>query len=398
MRPLEGVKILDLSHVLAMPYCTMVLSDLGAEVIKIEKNDGDDSRKFGPYKNGESAYFMSINRNKKSIVLNLKEEKGKEIVRELIKKCDVITENFRPGTMEKLGFSYENIKKINPSIIYATISQFGNDSVYPGRPGYDIIAQAYGGLMSITGYPDNPPTRVGSSIADIISGLFSAIAILGALRTKDKTGQGQYIDTAMVDCIIAILENAAVRYTVSGEIPQRIGSRHPSLTPFDVFKTKDGYMVIGIGNDHLWEMFCKGIPEFNLLIMAERFKNNDFRTKNEAELKKIIEEWTQKHTTDDLVKIITDIGVPCGPVNTIDKVINDENTKYRKMLFEFDHPIAGKMVTANSPLNLPLTPCKDHIRPPALGENTEEVLSKVLGYSKEKIEELKKDKIIYVRE
>jgi len=397
MKPLEGVRILDLSHVLAMPYCTMILGDLGAEIIKIEKSEGEDSRKFGPYKNGESAYFMSVNRNKKSVVLNLKEEKGKEILREFIKICDVITENFRPGTMEKLGFSYENIKKINPNIIYATISQFGSDTLYPGRPGYDIIAQAYGGLMSITGFPDNPPTRVGSSIADIMSGMFSAIGILGALRVKEKTGQSQYIDTAMVDCIIAILENAVVRYTVLEEIPQRIGSRHPSLTPFDVFKANDGYIVIGIGNDHLWEMFCKNIPEFNLLIMAERFKNNDFRTKNEAELKKIIETWTEKHTTEDLIRIITDAGVPCGPVNTVDKVLKDPNTEYRKMLFEFDHPIAGNMITSNSPLNLSLTPCKNHLRPPALGEHTDEVLTSVLGYSKEKIEELKKDKIIWNR-
>lgn len=397
MKPLEGVRILDLSHVLAMPYCTMILGDLGAEIIKIEKSGGEDSRKFGPYKNGESAYFMSVNRNKKSVVLNLKEEKGKEILRELIKVCDVITENFRPGTMEKLGFSFENIKKINPNIIYATISQFGSDTLYPGRPGYDIIAQAYGGLMSITGFPENPPTRVGSSIADIMSGMFSAIGILGALRVKEKTGQSQYIDTAMVDCIIAILENAVVRYTVLEEIPQRIGSRHPSLTPFDVFKANDGYIVIGIGNDHLWELFCKNIPEFNLLIMAERFKNNDLRTKNEAELKKIIEAWTEKHTTEDLIRIITDAGVPCGPVNTVDKVLKDPNTEYRKMLFKFDHPIAGNMITSNSPLNLSLTPCKDHLRPPALGEHTDEVLTSVLGYSKEKIEDLKKDKIIWNR-
>ncbi len=397
MRPLEGIRILDLSHVLAMPYCTMILGDLGAEIIKVEKSEGEDSRKFGPYKNGESAYFMSINRNKKDIVVNLKDEKGKEIIRDLIKISDVITENFRPGTMEKLGFSYEEVKKINPKIIYATISQFGNDSIYPGRPGYDIIAQAYAGLMSITGYPDNPPTRVGSSIADIMSGMFSAIAILGALRTQEKTNQGQYIDIAMVDCILAILENATVRYTVSGEVPQRIGSRHPSLTPFDVFKTSDGFMVIGIGNDHLWQMFCQSIPEFNNLFASERFKNNDMRTKNEADLKKIIEEWTIKHTTEKLVEIITSAGVPCGPVNTIDKILEDPNTAYRKMLFEFDHPIAGKMVTANSPLNLSLTPCKDHMRPPALGENTDEVLSKVLGYSKERIDELKKDKIVYVR-
>ncbi|MEN6378167.1 MAG: CaiB/BaiF CoA-transferase family protein [Methanofastidiosum sp.] len=395
MKPLEGVRILDLSHVLAMPYCTMVLGDLGAEVIKIEKPDsGDDSREFGPFKNGESAYFISINRNKKSVTLNLKEEKGKEILRELIKISDVITENYRPGTMEKLGFSYEEIKKINPNIIYATICGFGQDSVYPGRPGYDIIAQAFGGLMSITGYPENPPTRVGSSLADIISGLFTAIGILSSLRNRDVTGKGEYIDTAMVDCIMAVLENAMVRYTVTGEIPKRIGSRHPSLTPFDVFETEDGYLVIGIGNDHLWETFCNKIPEFTYLLQDENFKTNESRSKNELILKPIIEEWTKKHKTADLVDTISKAGIPCGPVNTIDKVVNDPNTKHRKMLFEFDHPIAGKMKTANSPLNLSNTPCKTHVRAPILGEHTEEVLSKILGYSKDKIEELKKNKVV----
>jgi len=395
MRPLEGVKILDLGHVLAMPYCTMVLGDLGAEIIKIEKpGSGDDSRKFGPFKNGESGYFISINRNKKSVTLNLKEEKGKEILRELIKISDVITENYRPGTMEKLGFSYEEIKKINPNIIYASICGFGQCSVYPGRPGYDIIAQAFGGLMSITGYPENPPTRVGSSLADIISGLFTAISILASLRNRDITGKGEYIDTAMVDCIMAVLENAMVRYTVTGEIPKRIGSRHPSLTPFDVFETKDGHLVIGVGNDHLWETFCNKIPEFTYLLQDENFNTNESRSKNELILKPVIEEWTKKHKTVDLVDIISKAGVPCGPVNTIDKVVNDPNTKHRKMLFEFDHPIAGKMKTANSPLNLSNTPCKTHVRAPILGEHTEEVLSKILGYSKDEIEELKKNKVV----
>ncbi len=311
-------------------------------------------------------------------------KKEKKFLKISLKFLTLLTENFRPGTMEKLGFSYEEVKKINPKIIYATISQFGNDSIYPGRPGYDIIAQAYAGLMSITGYPDSPPTRVGSSIADIMSGMFSAIAILGALRTQEKIGQGQYIDISMVDCILAILENATVRYTVSGEVPTRIGSRHPSLTPFDVFETLDGYIVIGIGNDHLWEMFCHCVPEFNNLLFSERFKNNDMRTKNEAELKKIIEGWTINHKSEDLIEIITKAGVPCGPVNTIDKILEDPNTAYRKMLFEFDHPIAGKMVTANSLLNFSLTECKEHLRPPVLGEYTEEVMSKVLGYSQEK--------------
>ncbi len=395
MKPLEGIRILDLSHVLAMPYCTMILGDLGAEVIKVEKlGTGDDSREFGPFKNGESAYFMSINRNKKSITLNLKDEKGKEILRGLIKHSDVITENYRPGTMQKLGFSYEDIKKINPNIIYATICGFGHDTVYPGKPGYDIIAQAFGGLMSITGYPDNPPTRVGSSLADIMSGMFTAIAILASLRNKDKTGEGAYIDTAMVDCIVAVLENAMVRYTVTGEIPKRMGSRHPSLTPFDVFKTADNYIVIGIGNDHLWELFCNNISEFNYLLSDEKFKTNELRSKNEPILKPLIEKWTKGYKSEELLDILSKSGIPCSPVNTIEEVLNDPNTKHRQMLYEFDHPIAGNMKTANSPLAISNACCKNHFRSPTLGEHTEEILSKILNYTKDEIESLRKNKVV----
>lgn len=395
MKPLEGIRVIDLSHVLAMPYCTMILGDLGAEIIKVEKPDtGDDSRHFGPFKEGESAYFMSINRNKKSMTLNLKDERGKEVLRELIKSSDVIAENYRPGTMGKLGFSYDEIKKINPEIIYATICGFGYDSAYPGKPGYDIIAQAFGGLMSITGYPENPPTRVGSSLADIMSGLFTTIAVLASLRERDKTGEGAYIDTAMVDCIIAVLENAMVRYTVTGEVPKRMGSRHPSLTPFDVFQTLDSYIVIGIGNDHLWDVFCSCIPEFNSLLEDERFKTNESRSRNEAALKPLIESWTKKHKTSELLDITNKFGIPCSPVNNIEEVVNDPNTKHRQMLYEFDHPIAGKMRTANSPLNISNACCKTHMRAPTLGEHNEEILSKVLNYSKEEIESLKKYKVI----
>ncbi|MHC1604535.1 MAG: CaiB/BaiF CoA transferase family protein [Candidatus Methanofastidiosia archaeon] len=393
-RPLEGIRILDLGHVLAMPYCTMVLADLGAEVIKIERQGaGDDTRYFGPYKNGESGYFISINRDKESMTLNLKHPKGKEVFLEMVKNADVVTENYRPDTMKKLGLDYENLKKINPKIIYASICGFGHKTVYPGRPGYDIIAQAAGGLMSITGYPDKPPTRVGSSIGDIISGLFSSIGILSALRARETTGEGQKIDIAMVDCVMAVLENAIVRYTVSDEVPHRIGSRHPSLAPFDVFQTKDGWMVIGVGNDTLWVRFCKGLG-VEQYIEDKRFVSNEARSKNSEILKGIIEEWTLKRTTDEAVDEISKIGVPCGPVNTVDKVVEDPNTKLRNMVTTINHPKAGEMKIANNPIKFSGMNCDVYKSAPMLGEDTEKILKRVLDYDDKKIAELKKEGII----
>ncbi|MHC1598677.1 MAG: CaiB/BaiF CoA transferase family protein [Candidatus Methanofastidiosia archaeon] len=393
-RPLEGIKIIDLGHVLAAPYCTMVLADLGAEVIKIERPGvGDDTRRFSPYINGESAYFNSINRDKESMTLNLKNPKGKEIFLELVKKGDVITENYRPDTMDKLGLGYEELKKINPKIIYACITGFGHDTVYPGRPGYDIIAQAAGGLMSITGYPDKPPTRVGSSIGDIISGLFTVIGILSALRARETTGKGQKIDIAMTDCVMAVLENAFARYTATGEVPERIGSRHPSLAPFDVFKTKDGWMVIGVGNDSLWAKFCKGL-NIEEYITDPKYATNEARSNHSDELKTYIEKWTSARTTDKAVEEISSFGVPCGPVNTVDKVMEDANTKLRNMVVDLPHPTVGKMTFVNNPIKLSETPCDIFKAAPGLGEDTDKVLKRILGYSEEKIEALRKEGII----
>jgi len=257
--PLENIRILSLGHVLAVPYGTMILADLGAEVIKIEPPGvGDDSRQFGPLI-GQSGYFISINRNKKSITLDLKRRRGKEIFRELVKKSDVVVENFRPGTMAKLGFDFENLRNIKPDIIYASISGFGHEVApgYENRPGYDIIAQAAGGIMSITGQPGGPPTRVGSSIGDISSGLTMAVGILAALHKREKTGKGSRIDIAMVDVIASVLENAIIKYTITGEVPKRLGSQHPTITPFDIFKAADGWVIIAIGNNSLWNASAK---------------------------------------------------------------------------------------------------------------------------------------------
>jgi len=393
-KPLKGIRILDLGHVLAMPTCTMQLADLGAEVIKIERPGiGDDSRYFGPFKNKESAYFISINRNKKSITLDLKKDQGKKIFKDLVKISDVVTENYRPNTMQKLGLSYETLKAINPQIIYASICGFGHKTVYPGRPGYDVIAQATGGIIAITGQADGPPTRVGSSIGDIFSGSFATIGILAALRVKEKTGLGQQVDIAMMDAVVSVLENAVVRYTVTGEIPQRTGSAHPSIAPFDVFEAKDGWFVIGVGNDMLWGKFCKAVNKTDLL-NDSRFTTNPKRSENYRELKPIITEWSKKKTVEEILNILINAGVPVGEVNTIDKIVDDPNIKLREMIVEVEHPLAGKVKITDTPIKLSLTPGKVEKASPLLGEHTEEVLGELLGFSKKEIEGLKKEGVV----
>jgi CoA:oxalate CoA-transferase len=393
-KPLKGIRVLDLGHVLAMPTCTMQLADLGAEVIKIERPGiGDDSRYFGPFKNKESAYFISINRNKKSITLDLKKEKGKKIFKDLVKVSDVVTENYRPNTMQKLGLGYETLKAINPQIIYASICGFGHKTVYPGRPGYDVIAQATGGIMAITGQADGPPTRVGSSIGDIFSGSFATIGILAALRVKEKTGLGQQVDIAMMDAVVSVLENAVVRYTVTGEIPQRTGSAHPSIAPFDVFEAQDGWFVIGVGNDMLWKRFCKAINKTDLL-NDSRFTTNPKRSENYKELKPIITEWSKEKTVEEILNILINAGVPVGEVNTIDKIVDDPNIKLREMIVEVEHPRAGKVKITDTPIKLSLTPGKVEKASPLLGEHTEEILNELLGFSKEEIKSLKKEGVV----
>ncbi|MCF6096458.1 CoA transferase [Thermovorax subterraneus] len=394
MKPLEGFKVLDLSRVLAGPFATMILGDLGAEIIKIEiPGVGDDSRSFGPFIKNESAYFMSINRNKKSITLNLKKKEGIEILKKLVEKCDVLVENFRPGTMEKLGIGYDELKKINPRIIYAACSGFGHTGPYSQRPAYDVIVQGMGGIMSITGQPGGPPTRVGASIGDITAALFLAIGILAALNVREKTGLGQKVDVAMLDCQVAILENAIARYFVTGKSPQPIGNRHPSITPFSSFKTKDGFVIIAVGNDNLWAKFCNvvGRPE---LIDDERFKTNPDRTKNWEELESILNEIFSEKTTDEWLEILEKAGIPCGPINNIERVVNDPQVKAREMLVELEHPVAGRMKVPGIPIKFSETPGKVESPAPLLGQHTEEVLKEMLGFTEEQIETLRANEVI----
>ncbi len=398
-RALEGIRVIDLSHVLAAPTCTMFLADLGADVIHIEPPHGDDSREFGPFAGehdkNRSGYFISLNRNKKSMVLNIKHEKGKEILRELIKVSDVLVENFRPTTMRKLGFSWEEIKKINPRVIYASISGFGQNTLpgYDTRPAYDMVAQGYSGIMSITGPEGGPPCRVGSSVGDIFAGHQAVIGILASLFYREKTGRGQHHDGAMVDGLFCVLENAIARHTIEGTVPGPLGSAHPSITPFQGFETKDSWIITPIGNDSLWATFCTVLDRKDL-IQDPRFATNPMRTKNKTVLIPILAEELKKKTLQEWSALFEAAGLPYSPINTIKDICEDPHISYRKMLVDIEQPRVGKMKIAGSPIHLSETPGAVYAPAPLLGEHSEEVLRTLLAYSDEEIERLKDEGII----
>ncbi len=392
--PLKGIRVLDLTRVLAGPYATLILGDLGAEVIKIERpGNGDDSRAFGPFLEGESLYFMSLNRNKKSIVLDLRLEKGKELFKKLVEVSEVVVENFRPGVMDKLGLGYDVLRKINPKIIYVACSGFGQTGPYRGLPAYDMIVQAMGGVMSITGESDGSPVRVGTSIGDITAGLFTAIGVFSALRARDIIGEGQMVDIAMLDCQVAILENAIVRYFATGEIPKPLGSRHPSVVPFEAFKSKDSYVVIAIGNDGFWNKFCNVITNPELACDSD-FETNARRAENYSKLKSIMDKIILQKTTDEWVPLLQANGIPCCAINTIDKVFHNEQVKARDMIVEVEHPTAGSVKMPGIPIKLSRTPGSIRSPAPLYGQHTKEVLCNLLEMSTEDFEELNRQGVI----
>ena len=385
MKALEGLRVLDLSRVLAGPFSTMVLGDLGAEIIKIEQPGvGDDSRAFGPFIGEESSYFMSLNRGKKSITLNLKDDADRAVFIDLVKESDIVVENYRPGTMAKLGFEYEDLKKVNPRIIYAAISGFGHSGPYSTRPAYDMIVQAMGGIMSITGEPGQAPVRVGSSIGDITAGIFGTVGILAAVEARHTTGEGQKVDVAMLDCQVAILENAIARYLVNGAVPVPLGSRHPSISPFQAFPTKDYYVIMSAGNDALWAKLCNvmGTPE---LINDPKFATNRDRNDNVVELSEIISKISVTKTTAEWMDVLEKGGLPVGPINTVDKVVHDPQIEARNMIVEVEHPVAGKMKFAGNPIKLSATPGEVTVPAPTLGQHTDEILKDLLGWSEDQI-------------
>ena len=392
--PLKGLRVLDLTRILAGPYAGMILRDLGAEVIKIEQPVvGDEARGIGPFKNDFSLYFMSINRGKKSLTLNLKSQSGKDIFVNLVKKSDILLENFRPGAMKKLGLDYEFLKTHHPSLLYAACSGFGQTGPYAGRGAYDMIIQGMGGMISITGEPDRPPVRVGTSISDLTAALFTAIGILSALRHRDQTGEGQFIDVGMLDCQVAILENALVRYLSTGDVPQPLGRRHPTITPFEAFESADGYVVIAMGNNVLWKKFCNHVnrPE---LICDERFHTNAARTEHHEELFPILAQIMRQRSTDQWVAALEDIGVPCGPVNTVDKVASDPQVLAREMIVEVEHEKTGTIGIPGVPIKLSKTPGRVDAPAPNLGEHSEEILSELLGMQTDEVDRLKQQGVV----
>jgi len=394
--PLEGIKVLDLSWVLAGPFASMILCDLGAEVVKVERPDGGDvARGAAPLKDGVSYYFFSINRGKKSITVDLKSERGRELFLRLVKEADVLLENFVPGTMAKLGLSYEVIREQNPALIYAACSGFGQTGPYANKPALDIVVQGMGGIMSITGEPGGGPVRPGTSLGDITAGLFTAIGILAALQERNSSGLGQMVDISMLDCQVAILENAFARYFATGEIPGPLGTRHPSATPFQAFPTKDGHIVLALswGLEDQWALFCAKIDRVDL-IDDPRFETGPLRTQHHSELEPLLIEALRTKTTEEWIKEFEEIDMPCGPINTIDKVAADPQIKAREMLVEISHPQAGSLVVPNTPVKLSRTPGRVDKPAPELGEHTAEILSRWLSMTEEEIEALKRDNII----
>ncbi len=350
--PLKNLLVVDLTRVLVGPYCTMILSDLGARVIKIEAPEtGDDSRKFGPFVKDYSAYFMSLNRGKESIALNLKNENDKEIFEKILAKADILVENFKPGTLEKWGFGWKQVNKKYPKLIYASASGFGQTGPLKELPAYDMVVQGMGGLMSVTGQPNSEPTRVGTSIGDITAGLFTAIGINAALYDRQKTGKGMYIDVSMLDCQIAILENAIARYLSKNEIPGPMGSRHPSIAPFEAFKTKDSYIIIAAGNDKLFENLCISL-EIKDLINDKKFNNNSSRSENMDELKKILENKLVNKKTNQWVKIFEKLKIPCGPIFNIKEAVENPQVEARNMIVKAYHKVIGDFKLAGNPIKM----------------------------------------------
>ncbi len=388
--PLRGIWVLDLSRVLAGPFCSMNLADLGAEVIKVEMpGSGDDTRAYPPYIGSQSSYFMSANRGKKSITLDLKAKEGQEVLHRLAAGSDVVIENFRPGVTTRLAADYATLGKINPRLIYCSISSFGQTGPYAEKPGYDLIIQGMGGLMGITGEPNGPPVRVGVAITDLGAGMWATIAILAAIQARGRDGAGQYLDISMMDGSVAWMTYVAGNYFATGKAPPRMGSAHPSIVPYQAFQASDGKSIlVGGGNDRLFASLCEGLglPD---LPKDPRFLGNESRVKNKAALIPLLEGKFLQRTRDEWIAALDKLGVPVAPVYTIDEIFADEQVKHRGLLVEMDHPELGKVKQIAPAVRMSSTPCVVESPPPLLGEHTEQVLKELAGYSDEEIRRLR---------
>jgi formyl-CoA transferase len=387
MQPLQNIRVLDLSRVLAGPYCTMVLGDLGAEVIKVEPPEGDETRGWGPpFAGGESAYYLCVNRNKRGMVVNLKTEEGKAILRELAKQSDVLVENFRPGTLKKFGLDYEALHELNPKLVYCSISGFGQTGHLKDMPGYDFMIQAMGGIMSITGEPEGEPMKVGVAVADLFAGQNAVIAILAALQARVVMGEGQFLDISLFESQLGWLANVASSFLISGNLPKRYGNAHANIVPYQSFRAKDGWFVITIGNEKQYEALCSliGKPE---LVTDPRFSSNSERVQNRTELIDILNPLFITKTVSDWLSLMEG-KFPCGPINNFEQVFSMPYVKEREMLVTMDHPTIGALPLVGSPLKMGGTPVSYRIPPPLMGEHTMIVLKDLLGYSDERLREL----------
>ena len=402
MRPLENIRILDITRALAGPYCTMMLGDLGADVIKVERPGiGDETRgwgppfvgkPYGPYP-GESAYFIAANRNKRSLTVNIQSAEGQEIVRRLAGVSDVLVENYRTGDLDKLGLGYADLHSLYPRLIYCSVSGYGRTGPYAERPGYDAVLQAEGGMMSITGPADGSPSRVGIPIIDITSGMFAATAILAAVHARDITGEGQLVDISLFDSHLALLTNVASNYLVGGKPPRRLGNAHPNLVPYDAFSARDGWFVLGVANEKQWGQLCDVLERLDLKTDS-RFAANRDRVTNREELSAALNQIFSQRDVDDWLRDLVKAGLPCGRINSIPEVFAHAQAKGREMTLESEHPTAGIVRLTGFPYKLSETPAEIHRPPPMLGEHTEEVLTAVLGYSSEDVSALRDKKAI----
>lgn len=392
---LEGIVVLDLTRVLAGPYCGTLIADMGATVIKVENpTGGDDSRSMGPFINGNSVYYANFNRSKLGCTLNLKTSEGKEIFKELVKKADIIIENYRPGTMEKLGLGYDELKKENPAIIYGAVSGFGHTGPLSKRAGYDIIGQAMGGLMSTTGWPGGPATRSGTPLGDVLGGLNLAIGILAALVNREKTGLGEKVDVALVDSVASAMENITMIYQATGRIPQRIGNRYESTYPYDSFPANDGDVIIAAGNNKLFSILCE-IMEQPELKNDSRFLDVKSRVANHDDLFEIVSTWTKKYSVEEIDKKLNNAGCPASIVNTIDRLVVDRQIAgAREMFPEIEQPGIGKLQITACPQKLTRTKSYPRKAAPLLGEDNIDIYGKLLGFDENKIKELKEKGII----
>ena len=388
MQPLKGIRVLDLSRVLAGPYCTMVLGDLGAEVIKVEPPEGDETRGWGPpFAGGESAYYLCVNRNKRDIVINLKTDEGKSILRELARQSDVLVENFRPGTLEKFGLDFETLHRLNPKLIYCSITGFGQTGSMKDKPGYDFMIQASGGLMSITGEPDGEPMKTGVAVVDLFAGQNAIIAILAALQARTFTGEGQHLDIALFDSQLGWLANVASNYLISGKLPKRHGNAHANIVPYQSFQANDGWFAIAVGNDRQFVRLCELIEKPEISV-DEKFATNSARVQNREEIIALLASVFKMNSVVEWLRKLDEAEIPCGPINNFDQVFSMPQVAEREMLVKMEHPTIGSLPLVGSPLKMSDTPVEYRLPPPLMGEHTEDVLIHVLGYSAEMVKEL----------